>query len=86
MEAKLRFPDEVINVLEKPVEKPLIELIAIGLYTDEKIPLRQAADLMGINIAKMSGILKKHNTYVSYGIKELEEDIAYAEIENTKGN
>jgi predicted HTH domain antitoxin len=78
MEAKLKFPDDVINVLEKPVEKSLIELIAIGLYRDGKITLRQAADMIGINIKKMPEILLKHNTYVSYGIKELEEDTAYA--------
>ena len=78
MEAKLEFPDEVMKVLEKPVEKSLIELIAIGLYRDGKITLRQAADLIGISMKKMPEILKKHNTYVSYGIKEMEEDIAYA--------
>ncbi len=78
MEAKLRFPDEVIDVLEKPVEKSLVELIAIGLYRDGKITLRQAADLIGVSIEKMPQILQKHNTYVSYGINELEEDIAYA--------
>lgn len=78
MEAKLKFPDEVMEVLEKPVEKSLIELIAIGLYRDGKITLRQAADLIGISMKKMPEILKKHNTYLSYGIKEMEEDIAYA--------
>lgn len=78
MEARLKFPDEVVNVLEKPVEKSLIELIAIGLYRDGKITMRQAADLIGISMKKMPEILKKHNTYVSYGIKELEEDIEYA--------
>ncbi len=78
MEAKLIFPDEVINVLEKPVEKSLIELIAVGLYRDGKITLRQTAELIGINMKMMPEILKKHNTFLSYGIKELEEDIAYA--------
>ncbi|MBU4223297.1 MAG: UPF0175 family protein [Euryarchaeota archaeon] len=78
MEAKLKFPDEVMKVLEKPVEKSLIELIAIGLYRDGKITLRQAADLIGISMKKMPEILKKHNTYMSYGIKEMEEDIGYA--------
>ena len=78
MEAKLKFPDEVSDILEKPVEKSLMELIAIGLYRDGKITQRQAADLIGVTIKKMPQILQKHNTYVSYGIKELEEDIAYA--------
>ncbi len=78
METRLRFPDEVIDVLEKPVEKSLVELIAIGLYRDGKITLRQAADLIGVSIEKMPQILQKHNTYVSYGIEELKEDIAYA--------
>lgn len=52
MEAKLKFPDEVIEVLEKPVEKSLVELIAIGLYRDGKITLRQAADLIGVSIER----------------------------------
>ncbi len=78
MEAKLTFPDEVIDILEKPVEKSLVELIAVGLYRDGKITLRQAADLIGVSIEKMPQILQKHNTYMSYGIKELDEDIAYA--------
>jgi predicted HTH domain antitoxin len=76
MEVKLRFPDEVIDILEKPIEKFLVELIAVGLYRDGKITLRQAADLIGVSIEKMLQILQKHNTSISYGIKELDEDIA----------
>ncbi len=78
MEAVIKFPDEIANVLEKPIEKSALELIVIGLYRNGKLTLRQAADLIGTNIKKMPEILQKHNTYVSYGIKELEEDIAYA--------
>ncbi|WAM22637.1 MAG: UPF0175 family protein (plasmid) [Candidatus Methanoperedens sp.] len=78
MEAKLKFPDEFSYVLEKPVEISLIELIAIGLYRDGKITLRQAADLIGVTVKKMPQILQKHNSSVSYGINELEEDVAYA--------
>ncbi len=78
MEAKLKFPDEVSDILDKPVEKSLIELVAIGLYRDGKITLRQAADIVEVKIDKMPQILKKHNAYLSYGRNELEEDITYA--------
>ncbi len=78
MEVKLKFPDDISDVLEKPVEKSLIELIAIGLYRDGKITLSQTADIIGVTINKMSQTLKKHDTYLSYGLKELEEDMAFA--------
>ena len=78
MEAKLKFPDEFIDVLEKPVEKSLLELIAVGLYRDGKVTLRQVAGILGADRKGVLEILKKHNTYINYGIEELKEDITYA--------
>ncbi|WP_347273668.1 UPF0175 family protein [Candidatus Kuenenia sp.] len=78
MEAKLKFPDEFVDVLEKPVEKSLLELIAVGLYRDGRVTLRQVADILGVDRKGVLEILKKHNAYINYGIEELKEDIAYA--------
>lgn len=78
MEAKINFPDEVVEILEKPIEKSVTELIAVGLYRDGKITMRQAADLVGTNIKEMVKVLEKHNSYINYGMEELQEDIAYA--------
>ncbi|MDI6886844.1 MAG: UPF0175 family protein [archaeon] len=78
MEAKIKFPNEVVEVLEKPIERSVVELIAVGLYREGKITLRQAADLVGTNTREILKVLEKHNVYINYGIEDLEEDIAYA--------
>ncbi|MBT9160778.1 MAG: UPF0175 family protein [Dehalococcoidia bacterium] len=78
MATKIRIPSRVVEVLEKPVEKTVVELIAIGLYRDGKITLRQAADLVSVDAKEMLKVLEKHHTYINYGIEEFKEDIAYA--------
>ena len=78
MATKVRIPGRVTDVLEKPIEKSVVELIVVGLYRDGKMTLRQAADLIGVTIKEMQEVLKKHDTYINYGLEELEEDIAYA--------
>lgn len=78
METKIRFPDEMADVLDKPIEKAVLELIVVGLYRDGKITLRQAADFIGVNMKRMLKLLGKHETYINYGIEELQEDIEYA--------
>ena len=78
MATKIKIPNRVVEVLETPVEKTVVELIAIGLYGGGKITLRQAADLVSVGAEEMREVLEKHDTYINYGIEELEEDIAYA--------
>lgn len=78
MATKIVIPSKVVEVLEKPIERSVVELIAIGLYRDGKITLRQAADLVSVTAKEMLEVFEKHDTYINYGIEELEEDIAYA--------
>ncbi len=78
METKIKIPSKAVEVLDRPVERSVVELIAIGLYREGKITLRQAADLVGVNIKEILDVLEKHNAYINYGIEELEEDIAHA--------
>ena len=78
MEAKIKIPSKAVEVLERPVERSAVELIAIELYREGKITFRQAADLIGVNTKEMLEVLEKHNAYINYGIEELEEDITYA--------
>ena len=40
--------------------------------------MRQAADLIGVTAKEIQEVFEKHDTYINYGIEELEEDIAYA--------
>lgn len=78
MATKIRISSKAFEVLEEPIERSVMELIAVGLYRDGKITLRQAADLADVNVKEMLKVLEKHNSYINYGIEELEEDIAYA--------
>ncbi|MGB3457785.1 MAG: UPF0175 family protein [Halobacteriota archaeon] len=78
MAAKIVISNKVVEVLEKPIERAVVELIAVGLYRDGKITLRQAADLIGVTAKEIQEVFEKHDTYINYGIEELEEDIAYA--------
>jgi predicted HTH domain antitoxin len=79
MATKIVISNKVVEVLEKPIERAVVELIAVGLYRDGKITLRQAADLMGVTAKEILEVIEKHDTYINYGIEELEEDIAYAQ-------
>jgi len=63
MATKIKIPSRVVEVLETPVEKTVVELIAIGLYRDGKITLRQAADLVSVDAEEMREVLEKHDTY-----------------------
>nr|QNO51211.1 hypothetical protein BAILMKME_00007 [Methanosarcinales archaeon ANME-1 ERB6] len=78
MATKIRVPSRVVEVLEKTIERTAVELMAIGLYRDGKITLRQAADLVSVDAKEMLEVFEKHDTYLNYGIEELEEDISYA--------
>jgi len=50
MATKIRIPSRAVEVLEKPIERTAVELIAmIGLYRDGMITLRQAADWVSVD-------------------------------------
>lgn len=78
MEAKIEVPNEFLGIFDEPVEKHMLELIAVGLYREGKITLRQAAEMVGVDYQGMMELLRKHGSYVNYDIEELEEDLAYA--------
>ena len=49
--------------------------IAISLYKDEKIMLREAAAIMGVPVRKALQDLSERDVYLRYGSEELEEDL-----------
>ena len=51
----------------------MVELYREGIFT-----LRQAAEILGVDLNKMFNILAKRKTYINYGTEELDEDISYA--------
>lgn len=77
-EVSVRLPGKILSFLDKPVKRSLKEIVAVELYRESKLSLRQAAELIGVTLAEMLAILEKRNTYINYGEEELAEDLKYA--------
>jgi len=66
--------DGLRKILAEYKRKNEIE-IAISLYKDEKITLREAAAIMGVPMRKALQDLSERDVYLRYGSEELEEDL-----------
>lgn len=66
--------DGLRKILAEYKRKNEIE-IAISLYKDEKITLREAAAIMGVPVRKALQDLSEMGVYLRYGSEELEEDL-----------
>lgn len=76
-EVNVRLPAKIISFLEKPVKRSIKEIVAVELYRENKLSLRQAAELIGVTLTEMFSILDRRKTYINYGEEELAEDVAY---------
>lgn len=56
----------------------LEELIVVELYREGKITLREAAEVLKLNLRRMLALLSKRKCYLNYGEKEFLEDVKYA--------
>lgn len=66
--------DGLRKILAEYKRKNEIE-IAVLLYKDEKITLREAAAIMGVPMRKALQDLSERDVYLRYGSEELEEDL-----------
>lgn len=66
--------DGLRKILAEYKRKNEIE-IAISLYKEEKITLREAAAIMGVPMRKALQDLSERDVYLRYGSEELEEDL-----------
>ena len=66
--------DGLRKILAEYKRKNEIE-IAVSLYKDEKITLREAAAIMGVPMRKALQDLSERDVYLRYGSEELEEDL-----------
>ena len=66
--------DGLRKILTEYKRKNEIE-IAVSLYKEEKITLREAAAIMGVHIRKALQDLGERGVYLRYGSEELEEDL-----------
>ncbi len=77
-EVSVKLPVKIVSFLDKPVKRSLKEIVAVELYRENKLSLRQAAELIGVPLQEMFSVLAKRRTYINYGGEELSEDIKYA--------
>ena len=78
MEISVKIPEKITEHIKKPYNKFINETLVVELYREGLFTLRQAAELLGVSLNDIFGILAKRKTYINYGAEELDEDISYA--------
>ena len=78
MEISVKIPEKITEHIKKPYDKFINETLVVELYREGLFTLRQAAEILGVSLKDMFGILAKRKTYINYGAEELDEDISYA--------
>jgi len=78
MGISVKISENITAHIKKPYDKFINETIVVELYREGLFTLRQAAEILGVNLNAMIDILVKRKTYINYGAEELDEDISYA--------
>ena len=78
MEISVKIPEKITVHIKKPYDKFINETLVVELYREGLFTVRQAAEILGVGLNDMLGILAKRKTYINYGTEELDEDISYA--------
>ena len=78
MEISVKISEKVTTYIQKPYERSINETIVVELYREGFLTLRQAAEILEINLDEMFNMLSRRKTYINYGQEELDEDISYA--------
>lgn len=78
MEISVKIPEKIAAHIKKPYDKYINETLVVEFYREGLFTLRQAAELLGVDLNDMLTILTKRKTYINYDTEELEEDISYA--------
>ncbi len=77
-EVRIKIDETVARHLGQPPEKAAAELIAVELYREGRLTLRQAAKVAGVPLREMEEVLARRRVYVNYGEAELAEDLRHA--------
>lgn len=77
-EVRLKIDESVARYLGHPPEKSAAELIAVELYRENQLTLRQAARVAGVSPREMEEVLARRRVYVNYGEAEFNEDLRHA--------
>jgi predicted HTH domain antitoxin len=78
MAISVKIPEKIAEYIKKPYDKYINETLMVELYREGLFTLRQAAEILGVDLNEIFDILAKRKTYINYGMEELNEDISYA--------
>ena len=78
MTISVKIPEKLTEYIKKPYDRLINEALVVELYREGLLTLRQAAEILGINLSEMFNVLSKRKTYINYGSEELDEDISYS--------
>lgn len=77
-EVRIKIDETAARHLGQAPEKAAAELIAVELYREGRLTLRQAAKVAGASLREMEDVLARRRVYVNYGEAELAEDLRHA--------
>ncbi len=78
MTISVEIPEKITEYIKKPYDRFINEALVVELYREGLLTMRQAAEILGINLSEMFNVLSKRKTYINYGSEELDEDISYS--------
>ena len=74
---KFEIPAELLPYLSDDPQSKLKQLVVFELYRENKLTLRQAAEILEITYREMQELLAKSEVYLDYTKNELEDEINY---------
>jgi predicted HTH domain antitoxin len=78
MQIEIKIPDKMAEHIKQPYDRSVQELLIVELYREGRFSVRQAAELLGVDLAGMFEVLARRKSYLNYGKEELNEDLSYA--------
>ncbi len=78
MEISVKIPEKITAHIKEPYDKFINETLVVEMYREGLFTIRQAAEILGVDLKEMYNVLSRRKTYINYGSEELDEDISYA--------
>ena len=74
---RFEIPPELVPFLEEDPQNKIKLLLVFELYRENKLSLRQAAEILKLTYREMQDLMAKNKIYIEYGKNELDDEFAY---------
>jgi predicted HTH domain antitoxin len=74
---KFEIPPELVPYLKEDPQNQIKLLLVFELYRENKLSLRQAADILKLTYREMQETMAKNKIFIEYGKNELDDEFAY---------